>query len=167
MGNIQAELPNMQVPINYNALLKSDNIDPQVKTLLEFEAYLLKTLFLDPIFLESAMSGAALFDNDEDNSMISMIFNTIGVSDGISMGTDGMRYSLPSRELIADSIETVMNAQHYDGLITIPGCDKNLPGSLMGMIRVNRPSIMCYGGSIKPGHYNKNGYEKISKFIYN
>ncbi|PNY29692.1 dihydroxy-acid dehydratase, mitochondrial [Tolypocladium capitatum] len=78
-------------------------------------------------------------------------FNTIGVSDGISMGTKGMRYSLQSREIIADSIETVMNGQWYDGNISLPGCDKNMPGVAMAMGRVNRPSIMVYGGSIKPG----------------
>lgn len=78
-------------------------------------------------------------------------FNTIGVSDGISMGTTGMRYSLQSREIIADSIETVMNGQWYDGNISLPGCDKNMPGVLMAMGRVNRPSIMVYGGTIKPG----------------
>ncbi|KAK9476629.1 dihydroxy-acid/6-phosphogluconate dehydratase [Lipomyces japonicus] len=79
-------------------------------------------------------------------------FNTIGVSDGISMGTNGMRYSLQSRDLIADSIETVMFAQHYDANISIPGCDKNMPGVLIAMGRVNRPSIMLYGGTIKAGH---------------
>ena len=79
-------------------------------------------------------------------------FNTIGVSDGISMGTEGMSYSLQSRDLIADSIETVMGAQWYDGLITIPGCDKNMPGCLIAMGRVNRPALMIYGGTIKPGH---------------
>lgn len=78
-------------------------------------------------------------------------FNTIGVSDGISMGTKGMRYSLQSREIIADSIETVMNGQWYDGNVSLPGCDKNMPGVAMAMGRVNRPSIMVYGGSIKPG----------------
>lgn len=78
-------------------------------------------------------------------------FNTIGVSDGISMGTKGMRYSLQSREIIADSIETVMSAQWYDGNISLPGCDKNMPGVAMAMGRVNRPSIMVYGGTIKPG----------------
>lgn len=78
-------------------------------------------------------------------------FNTIGVSDGISMGTKGMRYSLQSREIIADSIETVMSGQWYDGNISLPGCDKNMPGVAMAMGRVNRPSIMVYGGSIKPG----------------
>lgn len=81
-----------------------------------------------------------------------MQFNTIGVSDGISMGTKGMRYSLQSREIIADSVESLTLAQHYDGNISIPGCDKNMPGVLMAMGRINRPSIMLYGGTIKPGH---------------
>lgn len=83
--------------------------------------------------------------------LVGMRFNTIGVSDGISMGTDGMSYSLQSRDLIADSIETVMGAQWYDALITLPGCDKNMPGCIMAMGRVNRPSLMVYGGTIKPG----------------
>ncbi|MEM9418028.1 MAG: dihydroxy-acid dehydratase [Planctomycetota bacterium] len=82
---------------------------------------------------------------------VGMRFNTIGVSDGISMGTDGMGYSLQSRDLIADSIETVMSAQWYDALVTIPGCDKNMPGCIMAMGRLNRPSLMVYGGTIKPG----------------
>ncbi len=83
--------------------------------------------------------------------LVGMRFNTIGVSDGISMGTDGMSYSLQSRDLIADSIETVMAAQWYDGLIALPGCDKNMPGSVMAMGRLNRPSIMVYGGTIRAG----------------
>jgi dihydroxy-acid dehydratase len=83
--------------------------------------------------------------------LLGMRFNTIGVSDGISMGTDGMSYSLQSRDLIADSIETVMGGQWYDGLITIPGCDKNMPGCVMAMARVNRPAIMIYGGTIRAG----------------
>ncbi len=83
--------------------------------------------------------------------LVGMRFNTIGVSDGISMGTEGMSYSLQSRDLIADSIETVMGGHWYDGLITLPGCDKNMPGCVMAMGRVNRPSIMVYGGTIKPG----------------
>ena len=87
--------------------------------------------------------------------LVGLRFNTIGVSDGMSMGTDGMSYSLQSRDLIADSIETVMGAQWYDGLITIPGCDKNMPGCLIAMGRVNRPSLMVYGGTIKPGHSAK------------
>ena len=83
--------------------------------------------------------------------LVGMRFNTIGVSDGISMGTEGMSYSLPSRDLIADSIETVMSAQWYDALIALPGCDKNMPGSVMAMGRLNRPSIMIYGGTIRAG----------------
>ena len=83
--------------------------------------------------------------------LIGMRFNTIGVSDGISMGTDGMSYSLPSRDIIADSIETIMGGQFYDGLVCLPGCDKNMPGCLMAMGRLNRPALMVYGGTIKPG----------------
>jgi hypothetical protein len=79
-------------------------------------------------------------------------FNTIGVSDGISLGTDGMSFSLQSREIIADSIETVMGAQWYDANISLPGCDKNMPGTIIAMARLNRPSIMIYGGTIKPGY---------------
>src|SRR3954451_5378860 len=84
--------------------------------------------------------------------MVGMRFNTVGVSDGISMGTDGMSFSLQSRDLIADSIETVMSAQWYDANISIPGCDKNMPGCLMAMGRLNRPSLMIYGGTIRAGH---------------
>src|SRR6201988_1903215 len=88
-----------------------------------------------------------------DNDLVGLIFNTIGVSDGISNGTDGMRYSLVSRDIIADSIETVCGAQYYDALIAVPGCDKNMPGSLIAMGRLDRPAIMVYGGTIAPGHY--------------
>ncbi len=87
----------------------------------------------------------------KDAGLVGMRFNTIGVSDGISMGTEGMSYSLQSRDLIADSIETVMGAQWYDALITLPGCDKNMPGCLMAMGRLNRPAIMVYGGTIRAG----------------
>ena len=90
----------------------------------------------------------------KEEGLIGLKFNTIGVSDGISMGTEGMRYSLPSRELIADSIETVVGAQWYDGVITIAGCDKNMPGALMAMARLNRPSRMVYGGTIASGNLN-------------
>src|SRR5258705_1107530 len=99
-----------------------------------------------------------------DNDLVGLIFNTIGVSDGISMGTDGMRYSLVSRDIIADSIETNAGAQYYDALITIPGCDKNMPGSIMAMGRLNRPSIMVYGGTIAPGHYKGEDLNIISAF---
>lgn len=101
----------------------------------------------------------------EQADLVGLRFNTIGVSDGISMGTDGMSYSLQSREIIADSIETVMGAQWYDGLITIPGCDKNMPGCLMAMGRLNRPSLMIYGGTIKPGcGENKEKLDIVSAF---
>jgi dihydroxy-acid dehydratase len=83
--------------------------------------------------------------------LVGLRFNTIGVSDGISMGTEGMSFSLPSRDLIADSIETVVGAQWYDAVITVPGCDKNMPGSVMAMLRLNRPALMVYGGTIRPG----------------
>jgi dihydroxy-acid dehydratase len=93
---------------------------------------------------------------------VGMRFNTIGVSDGISMGTRGMSYSLPSRDLIADSIETVMGAQWYDALVALPGCDKNMPGCLMAMGRLNRPALMIYGGTIKPGftHFSTEGEKR-------
>lgn len=96
--------------------------------------------------------------------LVGMRFNTIGVSDGISMGTDGMSYSLQSRDLIADSVETVMNAQWYDANISIPGCDKNMPGVLIAMGRLNRPSIMVYGGTIRAGHYKEKTLDIVSAF---
>jgi dihydroxy-acid dehydratase len=99
-----------------------------------------------------------------DNDLVGLIFNTIGVSDGMSNGTDGMRYSLVSRDIIADSIEAVCGAQYYDGLIALPGCDKNMPGSIMAMGRLNRPSIMVYGGTIAPGHYKGQDLNIISAF---
>src|SRR4051812_40158545 len=92
--------------------------------------------------------------------LVGMRFNTVGVSDGISMGTEGMSFSLQSRDLIADSIETVMGAQWYDGLVTIPGCDKNMPGCVMAMARLNRPSLMVYGGTIRAGCANIRGTEE-------
>jgi dihydroxy-acid dehydratase len=96
--------------------------------------------------------------------LVGMRFNTIGVSDGISMGTEGMSYSLQSRDLIADSIETVMGAQWYDANISIPGCDKNMPGVIMAMARLNRPALMIYGGTIKPGHTGEKVLDIISAF---
>jgi len=95
---------------------------------------------------------------------VGLIFNTIGVSDGISMGTPGMRYSLPSRDIIADSVETVVQAMSYDGLITVVGCDKNMPGALMGMIRLNRPSILLYGGTIDSGCHKNKKLDIVSAF---
>lgn len=99
-----------------------------------------------------------------DNELVGLIFNTIGVSDGISNGTEGMRYSLVSRDIIADSIEAVCGAQYYDALIALPGCDKNMPGALMAMGRLNRPSLMVYGGTIAPGHYKGQDLNIISAF---
>ena len=99
-----------------------------------------------------------------ENDMVGLIFNTIGVSDGMSNGTPGMRYSLVSRDIIADSIETVCGAQYYDALIAIPGCDKNMPGSVMAMGRLNRPAIMVYGGTIAPGHYKGQDLNIVSAF---
>jgi len=96
--------------------------------------------------------------------LIGLRFYTIGVSDGISMGTDGMRYSLVSRDVIADSIETNAGAQYYDALVCIPGCDKNMPGTIMAMGRLNRPSIMLYGGTIAPGHYKDEDLNIVSAF---
>lgn len=99
-----------------------------------------------------------------DAGLVGMRFNTIGVSDGISMGTSGMSYSLQSRDLIADSIETIMGAQWYDALVTLPGCDKNMPGCLMAMGRLNRPSLMIYGGTIKPGFIDDKKLDIVSAF---
>ena len=99
-----------------------------------------------------------------ESDLIPMRFNTIGVSDGISMGTEGMSYSLQSRDLIADSIETVMGGQWYDALVTVPGCDKNMPGCLMAMGRVNRPALMLYGGTIRPGHAGSQVVDIVSAF---
>ena len=100
----------------------------------------------------------------ESIDYVGLIFNTIGVSDGISMGTPGMRYSLPSRDIIADSVETVVQAMSYDGLITVVGCDKNMPGALMGMIRLNRPSILLYGGTIDSGCHKNKKLDIVSAF---
>nr|WP_297912939.1 dihydroxy-acid dehydratase [uncultured Allomuricauda sp.] len=100
----------------------------------------------------------------KDADLVGLIFNTIGVSDGISMGTYGMRYSLPSRDIIADSMETVVQAMNYDGLVTVVGCDKNMPGALMAMIRLNRPSIMVYGGTIASGCLDKRKLDVVSAF---
>ena len=100
----------------------------------------------------------------QQQNLVGLVFHTIGVSDGISNGTEGMRYSLVSREVIADSIETVCNAQYYDGLIAVVGCDKNMPGSLIAMGRLNRPAIMVYGGSIAGGHWKGQSLNIVSAF---
>ena len=108
------------------------------------------------------------------SELVGFRFNTVGVSDGISMGTIGMRYSLQSRDLIADSIETTMGAQWYDGLIALPGCDKNMPGCVMAMARLNRPSIMVYGGTIRAGKQPSTGesldivsaFQSYGQYVY-
>ena len=97
-------------------------------------------------------------------SLVGLVFNTIGVSDGISMGTPGMRFSLPSRDIIADSIETVVQAMSYDGVVTVVGCDKNMPGALMAMLRLNRPGILVYGGTIAAGCHNDKELDVVSAF---
>jgi len=100
----------------------------------------------------------------QEANLVGLIFNTIGVSDGISMGTPGMRFSLPSRDVIADSMETVVQAMAYDGMITVVGCDKNMPGALMAMLRLNRPSILVYGGTIASGCHNNKKLDIVSAF---
>jgi len=100
----------------------------------------------------------------QDAGLNGLIFNTIGVSDGISMGTPGMRFSLPSRDLIADSMETVVGGMSYDGLVTVVGCDKNMPGALMAMLRLNRPSVLVYGGTISSGCHNGKKLDVVSAF---
>lgn len=100
----------------------------------------------------------------QEEELIGLIFNTIGVSDGISMGTSGMRYSLPSRDIIADSIETVARAQWYDALVAVVGCDKNMPGAMMALGRLNRPAILVYGGTINPGCYQDQQLDIVSAF---
>ncbi|MEX2463050.1 MAG: dihydroxy-acid dehydratase, partial [Balneolaceae bacterium] len=99
-----------------------------------------------------------------EEDLVGFVFHSIGVSDGISMGTEGMKFSLPSRDIIADSIEVVMQAQWYDANISVVGCDKNMPGSIMAMARVNRPSIMVYGGTIRPGNLNGEKLDIVSAF---
>ena len=103
-------------------------------------------------------------ENIGQNGLVGLIFNTIGVSDGISNGTEGMRYSLISRDIIADSIEAVAGAHYYDGLITVVGCDKNMPGALMAQGRLNRPSILLYGGTIASGYYKEKKLNIVSAF---
>jgi dihydroxy-acid dehydratase len=100
----------------------------------------------------------------KEAGLVALRFNTIGVSDGMSMGTEGMNFSLPSRDLIADSIETVVSAQWYDACVVVPGCDKNMPGSLIALARLNRPGLMVYGGTIQPGHWKDRKLDIVSAF---
>ena len=103
-------------------------------------------------------------EGTKNANLVGLIFNTIGVSDGISMGTPGMRFSLPSRDLIADSMETVVSAMSYDGLVTVVGCDKNMPGALIAMLRLNRPSVLVYGGTIASGCHEGKKLDVVSAF---
>ena len=98
------------------------------------------------------------------SDLVGLIFNTIGVSDGMTMGTTGMSYSLPSRDIIADSIEAIVQAHHYDALVAVVGCDKNMPGALIAMGRLDRPSIMVYGGTIRSGNYRGEKLNIVSAF---
>ena len=108
---------------------------------------------------------AGIASNPHTNErMVGLIFNTIGVSDGISMGTEGMKYSLQSREIIADSVESVVSGQWYDGVIGVPGCDKNMPGTVIAMGRLNRPSLVVYGGTISPGKHNGRDIDIVSAY---
>lgn len=108
--------------------------------------------------------AAYVKEGTKQKDLVGLIFNTIGVSDGIAMGTQGMRYSLPSRDIIADSIETVVQAMNYDGLVTVVGCDKNMPGALMAILRLNRPAILVYGGTIAAGCHNGKALDVVSAF---
>jgi dihydroxy-acid dehydratase len=108
--------------------------------------------------------AAQLKQEVQAQGLVGLIFHTIGVSDGISMGTDGMRYSLPSREIIADSIETVAGAQWYDAVAAVVGCDKNMPGAMMALARLNRPGLLVYGGTIRPGFYGDRKLDIVSAF---
>lgn len=103
-------------------------------------------------------------DIDRQDNLYGLIFHTIGVSDGITNGTTGMMYSLPSRELIADSIETVVSTQFYDAVVPVVGCDKNMPGALIAMGRLNRPGLMMYGGTVKKGSWKGKDLNIVSAF---
>ena len=118
----------------------------------------------NPCNMHLNMLGGLVKKSVNDSGLVGLSFHTIGVSDGISMGTTGMRYSLPSRDIIADSIETVAGAQWYDGLVTVVGCDKNMPGAIMALGRLNRPSILIYGGTIAAGHYKGQKLDVVSAF---
>src|SRR5947207_726426 len=114
------------------------------------------------IHIDQLAVNVALGINEAGGKAV--VFNTITVSDGISMGTEGMKYSLVSREVIADSIETVAGCEGFDGLVAIGGCDKNMPGCIIGLARLNRPSIFVYGGTILPGNYNDKPVDIVSVF---
>ena len=160
----------------YSWCVSQDDTHPSAQAML-FGAGLKEEDFAKP-FIGIASTGfegnpcnmhlnglaAEVRDCLNDDGLKGFVFHTIGVSDGISMGTPGMRSSLPSREIIADSIELMVNAHAYDGVVTVVGCDKNMPGALMAMIRLNRPAIMLYGGTIAPGWHNGKQLNIVSTF---
>ena len=154
----------MSIPLNkYSQAVSQDPTQPAAQAMLHAIG-LTKEDFKKP-FVGIASTGyegnpcnmhlndlsVVIKEGVQSSDLVGLIFNTIGVSDGISMGTPGMRFSLPSRDVIADSIETVVQAISYDAVIPVVGCDKNMPGALMAMLRLNRPSIMVYGGTIASG----------------
>ena len=118
----------------------------------------------NPCNMHLNLLAAEIKSHVQAQDLIGLIFHTIGVSDGMSMGTDGMRFSLPSRDIIADSIETVASAQWYDGVIAVVGCDKNMPGAMMALARLNRPAILVYGGTISAGEHNGKKLDIVSAF---
>ena len=160
----------------YSVNITNDSTQPAAQAMLH--AIGLKRKELDQPFIGIASTGyegnpcnmhlndlsKEIKDSLQKEALTPLIFNTIGVSDGISMGTSGMRYSLPSRDIIADSMETVVGAMSYDGMITVVGCDKNMPGALMAMLRLDRPSILVYGGTIASGNYKNQKLDVVSAF---
>lgn len=146
-----------QAMLYATGLTESDMAKPQVGIAsMWFEG--------NPCNMHLLQLGEKVKEGVEAAGMVGLRFNTIGVSDGISMGTEGMSYSLQSRDLIADSIETVMAAQWYDANVSIPGCDKNMPGCIIAMGRLNRPSLMVYGGTIRAGHHQQQKLDIVSAF---
>jgi len=167
----------MSIPLNkYSQAVSQDPTQPAAQAMLHAIG-LTKEDFKKP-FVAIASTGyegnpcnmhlndlsVVIKEGVQSSDLVGLIFNTIGVSDGISMGTPGMRFSLPSRDVIADSIETVVQAMSYDAVIPVVGCDKNMPGALMAMLRLNRPSIMVYGGTIASGCHNSKKLDVVSAF---
>jgi len=167
----------MSIPLNkYSQAVSQDPTQPAAQAMLHAIG-LTKEDFKKP-FVGIASTGyegnpcnmhlndlsVVIKEGVQSSDLVGLIFNTIGVSDGISMGTPGMRFSLPSRDVIADSIETVVQAMSYDAVIPVVGCDKNMPGALMAMLRLNRPSIMVYGGTIASGCHNSKKLDVVSAF---
>ncbi|MEO0628784.1 MAG: dihydroxy-acid dehydratase, partial [Bacteroidota bacterium] len=167
---------NQDVLNKYSRRVTQDNSQPAAKAMLH--AIGLSKSDLDKPFVGIASTGyegnpcnmhlnqlaLEVKKGCLDADLVGLIYNTIGISDGISMGTPGMRYSLPSRDLIADSMEAVVEGMSYDALITVVGCDKNMPGALMAMLRTNRPGILVYGGTIASGFHEGQKLDIVSAF---